>query len=239
MRTFSEIVDVAIATAKTPSHMPFAISSANAIVRELTSAYPNGWNRIEDYIPVEPERFSRTRQPLGKTVKWPIPLNFRQMEAVHYGERIPNGEFVPNREPGKVQEKSSAYWYQSSDTIIFSGAYGGIALSYFSLTKTFKYYVPDKRLLRSGLNDDYETRLSSEDPAWLPLSPFNSVHKARLDNHTNWVIRDHPHVVLEGLLARLFNVVGNRETGGRHFSQYTSDKQTINRANNLNLAGEL
>jgi hypothetical protein len=239
MRTFSEIIDTAIAIVKAPSHTAYAISACNAIVRELTSAFPNGRATVEHYIPVVPDNFDRNRKPVAKTVKWLIPLDYREMAAVHYGQMVPQGEFVPNRPPGKVQEKQSAYWYQSGDTIIFSGAYEGIAIAYYKLSKTFKYYSPDRRLIKSGDDDFYLTREPGENNDWFSLDPNNQIHAQRFDNHINWVIRDHPHVVLEGLLARLYNIVGNRETGGRHFSQFTTDKQTINRANSAFKIGEL
>jgi hypothetical protein len=239
MRTFSEIIDTANSIAKTPSHMAYAISACNAIVRELTSAFPNGRSIVEDYVPVYPDSYDRHRLPLPKTVKWLIPLDYREMSAVHYGERVPQGEFVPNRPPGKVQEKQSAYWYQSGDTIIFSGAYTGIAIAYYQLSKTLNYYKPDRRLLKSGDDEFYLTRETSSNNDWARLDHNNQDHVKRFNNHVNWIIRDHPHVVLEGLLARLYNVVGNRETGARHFSQYTTDKQTINRANGAFRKGEL
>jgi hypothetical protein len=246
MRTFSEIIDTALAVTNMPAYLKYAISAANSVISEISNVSLSEFDMAEysmmiSEVPIFSKKiyqYRRTQVP-ATIAKWTIPFDFKSIRAIHYGGPIPNGEFVDKKMPGRIQENGAKYWYQTGDTIILSGAHGRVDISYYRLSKAFIYVKPDKRLLASDDNSFYKYRDTSETSIWIEFNNDNNIHREAYNRHVNWVIKDHAHTILEGLLARLYNSRGDLQRGGRHYQQYTAAKQLITNKLGSHLEGQI
>jgi hypothetical protein len=247
MRTFSEIVDTAIATSNMPSHLKYAISACNSIIHEIAGVSLNDYD-LDEYslLVTDTPVFTRLGRDYGhppapkSIATWTVPFDFKAVKAVHYGGPIPNGEFVEKREPGRIQENSNKYWYQTGETIVLSGAYGRVDISYYKISKTFVYIKVDKRLLASNDETYYQIRENADESnIWHRYNSDNVIHREIFNRHVNWVIKNHAHTVLEGLLARLYNTRGDLQRGGRHYQQYQAARLLVTNSLNAHLQGQI
>lgn len=248
MRTFSELVDIVVHTAKVPHKLPFVVMQVNGVIRDLAANHPSDYDLIEErIIPYGGGHGHGNYQSdhcrsTAVATEWRIPCDFRMMRAVKY-----NGcEFVKNRKPGLVQKASPHFWYQSGNTIVFSGKPQCIDIAYYAHQPTFLYRDPKKRRIKSNNECDWLVRETCQsdtpdDPAllWVPYCDRIDWHNALHMKEVCWVINRHYDVIANGALSRIFNGEGDVTRGGRYYQAYITGKKEISRTRKANLEAEL
>ena len=242
MRTFSEIIDIVVATAKVPHLLPYVTMTANTILQELHSNYPSDYDLHEtQLLPMNYDQPLHC-QPHATHVAWKIPCDFRGIRAVKY-----NGcEYVFNKKPGLIQKSSKHFWYQSGDCIIFSGLPHCIDIAYYVHPKQMIYYDVKLRRIKSDAECSYLLRekCTATDPAdpkllWLPyttVSPWmNSIHSRQV----SWITEQYYAVLADGTLSRVLNSQGDTVRGGRYYQAYMQGKTMISRNRGHNLEAEM
>ena len=242
MRTFSEIIDIAIATTKLPNYLQYAISAANSIIQDLNTNHDSAFDlsEVRINVPIEYSQgyhgggvYGLRARPAEQKILWETPSDFRSIQAIE----LDNTVFATNRKPGLVQRDSSYYWYQSGETICIFGVKHHADIAYYRMHKQFIYFPPDKRLLQSS--DQYGYQIRSHPTDQWRVYQGTADEKTVYDRSVNWVVRDYGHDILDGLLSRLFNVSGNLDRGGRMHNTYVSAKDKIHRSPDSHLSGEI
>lgn len=249
MRTFSEIIDIVVATAKVPHLLPFVVMTANGILRDLHTNHPSDYDLAEaKLLPMNYDTAAQGCTPCATHVAWKIPCEYRAMRAVRY-----NGcEFVPNKKPGLVQKSAKHFWYQSGDTIIFSGAPQAIDLAFYTQPRSMLYYDVKLRKIKSDEQCCYVVRQKTglcepttppaePDPAtlWMPYLSSVPAHERIYNSQVTWVIREYYEVIADGTLSRVLNSLGDTTRGGRYYQSYAQGKAMISRTRLHNLEAEL
>lgn len=239
MRTFSEIVDTAIAITKQPFSLQLAIAATNAVVRDLSTNFNSDFDLLEHSIRLPRSRRAGAITQL-RTASWRLPANFRAIRTVRY-----DGSYFPKcRKPGLIQKSMLRYWYQSTGHIHFSGVDHVVDIAYYKMLPSFVYAPEDLRLVRSDDGDSYlvTSNLDTANPAArveVSINFEDASHEALLERHANWVIRMYPEIILDGVLSRLYNGKGDTNRGGRFHQQYSLGKDVVRRASEAHLQSEL
>lgn len=222
MRTFSEIIDIAILTTSATNDLHYAVVAANGVVKEVAKKRLSDWDLVEERV---------------RGSSWEVPNNFLTMRAVDY-DSFPA---VPKRKPGLIQKTDHRYWYRTGATVCFSGIGDDCAnIAYYTSPRHMMYREQSNRLIRSVDEDHiYEIRTTSEDDdLWEPYDENDPDHKSIWLRNVNWVLRDHYDVVLEGVIAKVFNSRGRLNEGARHYNQYVAGLRQVERWADAHIIGE-
>lgn len=211
MRTFSEIIDLAITTTGYVDRLAYTVLRTNGVIRDLMLMQNVAFDRREVRL---------EHQPNG----WVVPTNFRSIEAVRYNG-LHDG-WAPRKNPGKVQSDYKWYWYQSGDRVYFMGNPHTVDISYFVNHTQMLYQPTETRRVRSSVDHEFEIRLSP-DSEWLPYDANNPTHVKQLAMQRNYMTEQFPDVILEGLLSGMRNAAGDVQRGGRHHQQHEVGRLNI------------
>lgn len=244
MRTFSEIIDIIVSTAKVPHKLAFVVVQANGVIRDLRTNHASDYDLAEArLLPLSMDPAQCGCKTIAQThVEWTIPCDFRAIRSVRY-----NGcEFVPNRRPGLIQKTSPSFWYQSGDSIIFSGNPQCIDIAFYTQPRSYLYFDPKKRRIKSNAECGYLVRQkctseTANDPAtvWQQLDFNFTWHKIVYSAQVDWIIREYYDVVLNGSLAAVYNGQGDITRGGRYYQLFAQGKKQISRARDHHLEAEM
>lgn len=243
MRTFSEIIDIIVNTAKVPHKIPYVVVQANGIVRDLRTNHASDFDLAEtQLLPLALDATQRGCECRATHVEWMVPCDFRAIRAVRY-----NGcEYVPNRKPGLIQKRGDNHWYQSGDYIVFSGNPQCIDISFYTMPRSYIYFDPKKRRIKSCDQCQYlvrqkHTSETPDDPAllWQAVNFNFTWHKVAYSQQVDWIIREYYDVVMNGTLAAIYNGMGDVARGSRYYQQFVQGKKQISRNRETHLEAEL
>lgn len=222
MTTFSQVVDDLVSELKRPDLRTEITSYLNATIRELHSNRATklpilyGENRLETTV-------TTTASPH----LWDIPRvqRFQLLEAAYCPEL---GRYIQAKAPRAIYLESDApfkneFWYRTGPQIAFYGHTVGdtLTLSYFEYPRAFIYYaesdrpcVWDPESETFGYHADYDAD-AAENAAAEELC-------------TCWLImRWSEEVLKEGVRAKIWRRIGNKERAGVSYSAYEASKDTV------------
>lgn len=219
MRTFSEIVD-ALADNAQVAHKPIsqlAIYVNNAITEINIDNRRAAWDTVE---------YNINLCDLDTGNRWFLPADFLGGMEVRY-DRHPDP--IPHRKLGSTAPAGRKFWYQSERYIVFSGEpRHSVQIAYQRLTPFYKYFPPDRRLLRTS--DDplaiFDWRPDPE-ADWVSFQPNNPQMETSYRKHTNWVIEKLATIILTGAKSYLYNETGNLAEGGRLYNNFIQQLQKL------------
>lgn len=239
MRTFSEIVDEVVSITQSPHRLSHIVMAANGIIKDLDSNHDSDWALREVSLNSASEDMTRE----GRVTIWKLPCDFRSIRAI----KVDKCTFLQKRSPGLGQKTTPFYWYQSGENIIINGCYGCIDIAYYARTRSFLYYDPKLRLLRSFDQCDWQWRESAgvhnTNPAtpptpWEVYDGSTAAQKAAYTRHVNWIIADHPHPLMLGTLSSVWNSLGDAR-GTVKYQEYVAAKDVIQRSRDSHLAAQI
>ncbi len=229
MRTFSEIIDEVVQTTQAPHLLTSVIREANFVLKDLDTNHDSDWALEEITV----KRGDATLVSEGRVTRWTVPCNFRSMRAI----RVDGCTYLEQRRPGLGQKATSAFWYQSGNQIIVSGCPCTLDIAYYARQRSFLYYDPAKRLLRSSDQCDWEYRATSSD-AWTPYDGSTPDQLKVYDRHVNWIIADFSDAVVFGTLSGQWNSMGDARASAK-YAQYSLAKDVIQRSRLSHLSAQL
>lgn len=226
MTTFSQLVDTAIVMSSRNDLVAQAASWLNQTIREFYLG-ENGMPVVFDEDRLE---FSLTGENNGAgamTYVWDIPeanrLQF--IETVQYAYYPVNAR---RRSPGHSPELSRFsnpdelfYYYQTGQSLacVNYGLVGAeIKVSLFQFPKSLVYYRKDERpAVWSDVDQgfEYHPRIVGESNAALEAIS------------TNWLLMRHRYVLLDGVLAKIFKRLADKERAAMYYSSYMSNMRSI------------
>ncbi len=141
---------------------------------------------------------------------WDRPADFRLFRTVKYTEEV-YPKFIP---PGRRQFDEQNFYYAASTYFVFKGLAVGddFNAAFYKYFPKLVYFAPDKRPAR------YFADLAK----WQYLDGngnfVDSLGSLALDEAaralvTNWLLFDWTDLVLEGILAKQFKVIGDKRAG--------------------------
>lgn len=215
--TFSALVDEAIRRTMRRDRMADIISYARATMRECNVL----------------AQFQQSMVELNLTASasphiWERPLTFRQMLICKYPyfDRQNKPVYAKEKNPDLIRPSDQHFFYLSGNSFVFSGIEIGdiISLAYFSYFPKLAYYA---EIADRPATFEEETNLWSYTDAY----DDNDILKEEARNKvTNWLLFHWYDLVLEGTVAKLYNVTGD-ERSRSTFALYKSMQKDL-------LAGE-
>lgn len=223
MTTYSQLVDEMILELRRPDLAPDIRTYVNQTIRELHFT-PDRGNAI---------RYRENRRELSLAADldtgftWTIPNYevFQELAAVRYDSvfnRDGTPAWVQEREPGRVLNGLTEFWYRIGNYIAFAG-YGGlngvISLFYYEYPRRLKYYAS---ALRPAEWDD-ETGFTYVDPQ--PIDADEEAERQALV--TNWLLLRWKDVVSEGVRAKAYKRADDDSRAKMCYSLYSQLRQGI------------
>lgn len=207
IKTFNNLVDECIEESNRPDFKTQIISLAYSIINKIHSI--GEWRR--DYAEAE---FFRETAPSNiddyKAFSFELPPRFRKIRALVAVTSDSREAYLPEIYPSIGQRDALEYYYQYRNNLMCY-CYAGIEsikLAYYNQCNTFIYYEagnnpPAKYDNALGkwsflLNGKYEASLDSPE-----------AEQAAMDSVTDWLITNYFDMVKNGILNRIFSVLGD------------------------------
>lgn len=239
MTTFTQLIDEMVNETVRPDMRGVMADYLNQTIREVHNKtgqsnepmpvfYPD--NRVEELVALSGMDDSTDQKYL-----WTIPkmTTFQQMEAVYYRSvsryaQLRNSKVALGFNSNEVSARY--YYYRSGPLFAFMnpGADGQyIALSWFEYPRNLPLYDAGKSpVLYDATADDYVLNAARADQT-LTLDQALSLS-------TNWLLQKHPHVMREGLRAKIYKRMSDGSDRARlSFSQFEVLKTGIQNTESL------
>ena len=223
MSTFSQIVDELATEHLRPDLLVTICEYLNQTIRELHMAKGTG-----NAILFDSNRVEAQFVPSSLPAQWPIPVTtrFQRLETVFYVER---GVYARKLNPTRVYENGhnnfDPYWYRSGQYIILNGLNQGetAKISYFEFPRRLAYYPTSQR----------PASFNFESEAFTYLTSYDTDDNTRLTAQglvTNWMLLRWPTVLKEGVRAKVFKRLGEKDRAIMAFSAFEAQREGLNSA---------
>lgn len=158
--------------------------------------------QIEDFFAFDLVE-DRLSPPSAGTFVAPTPLDFRQMKAVRYTDKMtPRGEMVyaEQVDPSLPQREKEHYWYLSTDNFVFSGVESIIDIAYYRILPALAYYSREE-IAPAQYNLKTQT--------WTYATRHQTTEQQATARGlvTNWLLFRFFNTIVQGALAKVFNLV--------------------------------
>lgn len=230
MTTFSQLVDVMVSETKRPDLVSEIATYLNQTIREVHQAQDNGGPIL--YGDNLHEKVLIATVATG--FSWLIDEvdTFQVLQAVRYDSVFGDDcrpIYVEQRKPGRILNSLRYFWYRSGNYIQFAG-YGGvdgqISLAWYAYPRRLSYYPANCR--PATWTDDYQWSYHAD---WVATEEGRE--QAELMS-SNWLLLRWTDVIMEGLRAKVYKRVGDKDRANlcySLFSQLRMGIQGINLAN--------
>lgn len=217
MSTFSQIVDELKLELLRPDFEAVISDYLNQTIRELHARRQTG----------NPVLYDANRQELEVLIEslpatWAIPSvpKFQALETVYFKER---GVYALKRHPSRAFENGlnsdDPYWYRSGPVIAFNGILEGetAKLSYFEFPARLQYYATALRPATYNFETESYTYLPSYDVS-------DTTRENARNLVTNWLLLRWSSVLKEGVRAKVYKRLGEKERAGMCFSAFEAQR---------------
>jgi len=220
MSTFSQIVDELAVELLRPDLISTISEYLNQTIRELHARRQTGNPVLYDANRLEAEVLIAT---LPAT--WPIPSvpKFQTLETVYFQER---GVYADKRHPSRAFQNGlnndDPYWYRSGSSIIFNGILEGetVKLSYFEFPARLQYYAVAARPATYNFESESYTYLTAYDVD-------DTTRETARNLVTNWLLLRWSSVLKEGVRAKVFKRLGEKDRAGMCFSAFEAQREGL------------
>jgi hypothetical protein len=210
MTTFSQLIDEIALETRRMDLLSMYPSFLNQTIRELHSEPERNCSVVYDANLVE------ERIRLDGTNTWEITAveTFQRMQTVRYDDVFNSDGFVYPRHllPGRILNGETNFYYRAGDCFVFSGAKSSVSVSFYRFPSRLAYAPIQNR----------KVAWNQETGQWVfdLLTYTEEQKKAILSRSTNWLIRQWPDTLLEGLRAKIYKRLGDNERATMAYSAY-------------------
>ena len=201
MFTFSQLVDNVISRCQRPDRQLDIEGYMNQTLRDLNEVAYFARDLAEEQITI-------SQLP----ALWTRPTNLRIIKAVYY----PLSDIWPRCvQPGKFQNKFTAFYYATGQQFAFSGLGAGdkINIAYYTFVRRFKYFAAGSR--PASYDEDTQT--------WTYVDPQPTTEEEAEVLQlrcSNWLLFTYPDCVMEGTLAKVYKSVDDKSRASTSYSLY-------------------
>lgn len=216
MHTFSSLVDSVVALTSRPDKRDTIALFANTVIRDMhrrpgnsdsTNSVIFAENLVEDVIDVSAVPFV-----------WQIPgvANFMQVHAV---KPVASNESFVERTPASLQSDfmkdftGNNFYYRSGSSLVFSGLHvfvgNQLRIAYVQYLPSLSYIAPAQRKV-TAVDGEYVLIAGGTPP------------ESDLKKETNWMLARHPYLIVDGIMAKFYTLVGNEAAGRQNYSNFTA-----------------
>jgi len=150
---------------------------------------------------------------------WAIPeiSNFMQVHAV---KPIMRDELFVERTPATLKGNfmkdlvANNFFYRSGSSLVFSGldVFVGskLRIAYVKYLPSLSYIAPAQR------------KVTAVDGQYVLIAGGGEPTESELKKETNWMLARHPYLVVDGVMAKLYTLLGNEAAGRQNYSNFSA-----------------